>query len=349
MSGNIRIGQNLREGYNPDGLPGTVSLGAGSPGRAPTSEEIQAAVAEHIRTNPLPVQGTNATTSETIKVGTGALGSAGAYLEMGTFGTIDTRVAARSTAPSVNLYLEASGQVISDSMLINGSLNVRETLTLNDQPLYLRGIGSDEAISFRASEDPTQAGIRVSTSSSGDLTVHSLITGDQNPVLQWHRTGITVTGRQFISGVHDNIGVPITLTGALAEVRSATAVQYETLAGDQARTLPIDQLNGALTEGGYVEPMGLIATLWNALREMETRRKIGSTAATTNGSGDIVVVHSLGTTPTAIFIQNRILAGFQHTFTVHSVTATQMTVRVHYNGAITASSAQSFYWRVEGS
>lgn len=54
MSGNIRIGQQLREGYNPDGTPGSASAGTpGSPGRPPTAEEIYTAVAAYLATNPI--------------------------------------------------------------------------------------------------------------------------------------------------------------------------------------------------------------------------------------------------------------------------------------------------------
>jgi hypothetical protein len=73
----------------------------------------------------------------------------------------------------------------------------------------------------------------------------------------------------------------------------------------------------------------------------------GTTSANTNSTGYITVTHGLGTTPGSVFIQNRIAASFAHNFVVTAVTATTFTVRVYYNNAPTASSAQQFYWIVK--
>lgn len=112
----IRINQRLREGYNPDGTPGTVSTGVeGAPGRPPTAEEIGAAVAAYIASNPVVVQAVTTKASEFNRFGAGADGSPGAYVDLGSHNTLHGYVSAAGTPAVVNLYLTAKGQIVSST------------------------------------------------------------------------------------------------------------------------------------------------------------------------------------------------------------------------------------------
>jgi hypothetical protein len=350
MSGNIRIGQSLREGYNPDGLPGTVSLGVGAPGRPPTSAELLAAVEEYIAAHPVGIAGVNATDAESFKIGTGALGAAGAYLEIGTFGTVDTRVAARSQAPTVNLYLEATGQVITNDLRVDGSLTIRDDFVLQDQTIHLRGPGSAEALSFHQNENAELTGTRLSTGVSGDLTVSNADHSDQVTVLRWSAGAVWTTGRSYALSVGDVAGNFVTapLSGMLTEVRALPAVSYRNENDELRRNLPWEQLNDDIVNTGYLDMQGVVATLWSALRELDAKRKIGGGNVSVV-SGNFTVTHNLGSVPTGVFIQARTAGAVDtHRFAVTAATSTTFTARVFYNGAVLSPDQTiSIYWRVE--
>jgi hypothetical protein len=266
MSGNIRIGQNLREGYNPDGLPGTVALGAaGAPGRAPTSDEIALAVTEYVRLNPIPFERATNTLSESTKFGTGAGGSAGAYVEVGTRNTVNGHV----RVVGGDLVLGSSTKVvISSAVQLSGTVNALGAISMNDQRINLRGTDSADYIEFFTSPDnEVLSGTRISTSQSGTLGVSS------TEVLRWDTTGVSVTGGMSVTGpndVQENTSAEV-FSDALTTVKDVPAVEYTTTAGDLRRSFHWEQLPDELTNLGYISLMGMIATLWNAVRELEAR------------------------------------------------------------------------------
>lgn len=130
----VRINQRLREGYNPDGTPGTVSTGTpGVPGRAPTSDEIAEAVAAYIDAHPPTVEAVTTSAREHNRFGAGATGAPGSYVDVGSHGTLNGYVVAGGTPQVVNLYLAAKGAVVLvGTAQVQGDLAVDGELVVRD-------------------------------------------------------------------------------------------------------------------------------------------------------------------------------------------------------------------------
>lgn len=127
MSGTIRISQGLKEGYNPDGTPGSVSAGdQGEPGRPPTVGEIADAVADYIANNPITLNTVSVTNEPETRFGIGATGTPGSYLAVGSTSALHAFILAAGTPQAVNLYLQSqNGRVIADGVTeVTGTLTV---------------------------------------------------------------------------------------------------------------------------------------------------------------------------------------------------------------------------------
>ncbi|MCU1617206.1 MAG: hypothetical protein JWO98_4746 [Frankiales bacterium] len=76
--------------------------------------------------------------------------------------------------------------------------------------------------------------------------------------------------------------------------------------------------------------------------------RTGAGTYNSNASGDIVVTHNLGQTPTACFLQSRQVGAVDtFSFGVSAMTSTTLTARVYYNGAPQPSATGiPLYWLV---
>lgn len=127
-SPNIRISQQLKGGYNPDGTPGTISTGV--PGPPPSDAQVSTAVASYLKTYPISIQVMNqAMNQDPVMLGPGSNGANDVVVTVGTNGGKDAWVQAgngadpmnKSGRQPVNLYLLAE---FGGSVTLSPTVNV---------------------------------------------------------------------------------------------------------------------------------------------------------------------------------------------------------------------------------
>ena len=79
---------------------------------------------------------------------------------------------------------------------------------------------------------------------------------------------------------------------------------------------------------------------------IEVPEKWGAISTSTDGSGDIVVAHGMGTTPTSV--QVTVTGKTPYVVTVHTIGSTNFTVRFYdMTGAAVASTAVTATWHAK--
>jgi hypothetical protein len=303
---NIRVAQQLSQGYNPDGTPGTVSTGV--PGPGPSSAQIAAAVSDYLMANPIDVSMgvMGIDTAPLTKHGLGADGSTGAWVGVGDNGsTVSGYVVAGGSLPDVDLHLAAkgNGQLYLDNS-VGGDVVFSGNVSIGNQAYGTPGYNqvlSAPAInvgdySFVYGPESMIARARVGNSYFGvDQTGGWLITDEWVQIAPWGPGhGFGQDGVQIVEPSSGNY-LPIRasaftvssdrrlksdiepLVGALEEVRTTPAYSY-LMGGERRRGLIADEAPGSIVrtdERGYqlIESYDLVGTLWAAVRELADKIK----------------------------------------------------------------------------
>lgn len=271
----IRINQQLGSPYNPDGTPGTVSTGApGAPGRAPLPEEIYAAITQYVATNPITVPAVQSNTSESTRLGSGATGAPGSYVDLGSHGSLQGYVTAGGTPQTVNLYLQAkNGTVVADGPTeVSSTLSVRGAVTLHDNQIFLReNVQWSNYVGYQADTGTTLYG---DTGGVGNGT--NYFTWDASKFT--FNQGVTVTGAVSAGSVSASsatvsgtvtLGTPVAVTDtavttAATEIKAATIRKTAT----NRRGFVLSELPTDCVINGQVDVLGVLATLWAQVKTL---------------------------------------------------------------------------------
>lgn len=235
----IRVGQVNSEGYNPDGMPGTVTTGV--PGPAPTSDQVLTAVSQYLSVNPPTVAPTTPTASVHNKFGAGATGQPGSYVDVAAL--TDAFISVGGSLPNANLTVSALGtgsvNVLSP-LVANAGLQVFGSWTLTGPSVQIQSVGTGST-----------ATVDVTNGSGTYLAVRA--------------SAFTVTSDRSLK----NSISP--LSGALAEVLTTPVYSYR-MNEQWHRGLIADEAPlGVRHDGAEVAMLdlySLIATLWQALYEL---------------------------------------------------------------------------------
>lgn len=236
---NIRIGQSVSEGYNPDGAPGTVTTG--TPGPGPTDDQVASAVSQYLAVNPPSYPTTTPTASVHNTFGAGATGQPGSYLDLSALVDATISVGGSLGNADLNIAAQGSGQInLNGPVTMTGAVQVFGNWTLTGTDVQIQTVGTG-----------TSATVDVTNGSGAYRAVRA--------------SAFTVTSDRSLK---EHLSP---LSGGLNEVVTTPTYSYR-MNEQWHRGLIADEAPlGVRHEGaeiGMVDLYALIATLWNAVTEL---------------------------------------------------------------------------------
>lgn len=243
----IRLGQANSEGYNPDGLPGTVSTGV--PGPGPTDTQVQAAVGQYLAVNPPVITPPTTVASVHNKFGAGSTGQPGSYVDIAAL--TDATISVGGNLGSANLTLAALGSgavTVTSPLVATAGLQVFGNWTLTGSAVQIQSVGT-----------------------GGSATVD--VTNGSGTYLAVRASAFTVTSDRSLK---DHI---MPLSGGLNEVLTTPSYSYR-MNGQWHRGLLADEAPlGVRHDSDEVQMLNLyslVGTLWNAVQELtDQMREMG--------------------------------------------------------------------------